>query len=91
MVDDPGYGDLAGYGGRDVLTPHLDRLAAAGASQTSIPMPIFNLERDPGEQQDLAVREPRIVQELTAVLQLHLQRAGAVPLQRPSTSVVWSY
>ena len=47
------------------------------------PLQLFNLERDPGEQQDLAAREPKIVQELTAALQLHLQRAGAVPWQRP--------
>ncbi|MFM8393244.1 MAG: sulfatase-like hydrolase/transferase, partial [Acidobacteriota bacterium] len=30
MVDDLGYGDLSGYGGRDVRTPHLDSLAARG-------------------------------------------------------------
>lgn len=30
MVDDLGYGDLSGYGARDVRTPHLDALASSG-------------------------------------------------------------
>lgn len=30
MVDDLGYGDLSGYGARDVMTPHLDALASSG-------------------------------------------------------------
>mgnify|MGYP001819031544 CR=1 FL=1 len=30
MADDLGYGDLSGYGGKDVKTPHLDGLMAEG-------------------------------------------------------------
>jgi arylsulfatase A-like enzyme len=30
VADDLGYGDLSGYGARDLRTPHLDALMAAG-------------------------------------------------------------
>ena len=30
LADDLGFSDIASYGGRDVRTPHLDRLVAAG-------------------------------------------------------------
>jgi arylsulfatase A-like enzyme len=30
MTDDMGYGDLSGYGRKDYLTPHLDKLASQG-------------------------------------------------------------
>lgn len=30
LVDDLGYGDLSSYGARDLKTPHIDRLVAAG-------------------------------------------------------------
>jgi arylsulfatase A-like enzyme len=33
--DDIGYGDLSSYGGKDVATPHLDAIAAAGMRFTS--------------------------------------------------------
>lgn len=35
FTDDMGYGDLGCYGGKDIPTPHLDRLAAEGARFTS--------------------------------------------------------
>ena len=35
MVDDLGYGDLSGYGARDIRTPHLDALAGAGMRFTN--------------------------------------------------------
>lgn len=35
VADDLGYGDLGLHGGRDVPTPHLDRLAAAGMRFTN--------------------------------------------------------
>ena len=47
------------------------------------PLQLFNLETDPLEQRDLFSSESKMAQELTAALQLHLQRAGAVPWQRP--------
>ncbi len=50
------------------------------------PLQLFNLETDPLEQRDLFASEPKIAQELTTALQLHLQRAGAVPWQRPEAA-----
>ena len=40
-IDDLGYGELAAYGGRDIQTPHLDRLAKQGVcfSASYIPNP----------------------------------------------------
>ena len=35
FTDDMGYGDLGCYGGKDIPTPHIDRLAAEGARFTS--------------------------------------------------------
>ena len=35
LADDLGYGDLSCYGGRDIRTPHLDRLAAEGMRFTN--------------------------------------------------------
>jgi arylsulfatase A-like enzyme len=34
LVDDLGYGDLGCYGGRDIPTPHIDRLSAEGVRFT---------------------------------------------------------
>jgi arylsulfatase A-like enzyme len=34
FTDDHGYGDVSAYGGRDVRTPHIDRLAAEGMTFT---------------------------------------------------------
>jgi len=47
------------------------------------PLQLFNLDQDPLEQRDLMASEPKVAQELTAALQLHLQQAGAVPWQQP--------
>ena len=46
------------------------------------PLQLFNLDSDPLEERDLFASEPKMAQELTASLQRHLQRAGAVPWQR---------
>src|SRR5690349_5143946 len=35
FADDLGYGDLGCYGAKDILTPHIDRLAAEGTRFTS--------------------------------------------------------
>ncbi|MFM8395912.1 MAG: sulfatase, partial [Acidobacteriota bacterium] len=50
------------------------------------PLQLFNLDQDPLEQRDLFASEPKVAQELTAALQLHLQRAGAVPWQPPQSA-----
>jgi len=34
-IDDLGYGDLGAYGGKDIPTPHIDRLAAEGVRFTA--------------------------------------------------------
>jgi arylsulfatase A-like enzyme len=47
------------------------------------PLQLFNLEADPLEQKNLFASESKVVEELTGALQLHLQRAGAVPWQKP--------
>jgi arylsulfatase A-like enzyme len=47
------------------------------------PMQLFHLGDDPRETTDRSASEPELVRDLTATLQLHLQRAGAVPWQRP--------
>ena len=48
------------------------------------PMQLFHLGDDPRETTDRSASEPELVRDLTAALQLHLQRAGAVPWQRPA-------
>ena len=47
------------------------------------PYQLFNLETDPAEQRDLSREEPRVFQELIRILEAHLQKAGAVPWQKP--------
>jgi arylsulfatase A-like enzyme len=47
------------------------------------PLELFNLKTDPQEHQDLASKEPRMVDELLASLRVHIQRGGAVPWQAP--------
>ena len=48
------------------------------------PMQLFHRGDDPRETTDRSASEPELVRDLTAALQLHLQRAGAVPWQRPT-------
>lgn len=45
------------------------------------PAELFNLARDPGERDDVAAREPRIVDELGSLLRGHVRRGGRVPWQ----------
>lgn len=44
---------------------------------------LYNLKDDPGETRDLAAAQPKIFQDLTTALMLHIQRAGRVPWQPP--------
>lgn len=47
------------------------------------PLELYNLQHDPGETNDLAARNKKVVNELAAALRLHIQRGGATPWQAP--------
>ncbi len=47
------------------------------------PRELYNLKADPQEKENLFAKEPKKVQELSAALREHIQRAGAVPWQGP--------
>lgn len=44
---------------------------------------LFNLREDPGEETDLSEKERKIFAEMSVRLMKHVQRAGAVPWQKP--------
>jgi hypothetical protein len=45
---------------------------------------MYNLDDDPGEENDLAKEQRRKFQELSAALRVQVQRGGAVPWQPAS-------
>jgi len=47
------------------------------------PMELYNLRQDPLEAHNVIQKERRVYRELAAALRRHIQRAGAVPWQRP--------
>lgn len=47
------------------------------------PLELYNVRRDPLEQQNVAAENPRIVNELAAALRRHIQRGGGIPWQPP--------
>lgn len=44
---------------------------------------LFDLKEDPAETTDLAQKRPKVFREMIARLQLHVQRGGQVPWQKP--------
>jgi arylsulfatase A-like enzyme len=48
------------------------------------PLELYNLKDDPGETHDLAATNTAKVRELSTALRSHIQRAGAVPWQKPA-------
>ena len=71
------------YGG---LTIHAIRRGEWKLLQNSpfAPMELYNLDEDPGEENDLATDNRKVYRELLAALRVQIQRGGAVPWQRPS-------
>lgn len=51
------------------------------------PRELFDLETDPFETRDLAAERPDIVRDLARRMAIEVQRAGAVPWQRPNRAV----
>lgn len=51
------------------------------------PLQLFNLAEDPLEQRDVAREQIKIFQDLAQALRAQIQRAGAVPWQKPMTRV----
>lgn len=47
------------------------------------PLELYNLAKDPLEQNDQAKKVPKVFNELSAALRKQVQRGGAVPWQRP--------
>ena len=45
------------------------------------PLELYNLQRDPGEQVNLAEKERKVFRELSRALRVQIQRGGAVPWQ----------
>jgi len=50
------------------------------------PMELYNLQRDPQENTDLAKQEEAVLRALTATLRQHIQRGGAIPWQEPNST-----
>ena len=50
------------------------------------PLELYNLDEDPREQRNVIKDQPKIARELIGALSAHIQRAGRIPWQPPSTS-----
>lgn len=47
------------------------------------PLELYNVKEDPREEHNLIQSEPRIRNEMSRILQEHIQKAGGVPWERP--------
>lgn len=47
------------------------------------PLELYNLRRDPQEQNNVAAEHRKVFNELAAALRRHIQRGGATPWQPP--------
>ncbi len=47
------------------------------------PLELYNLDEDPAEKVELAMKQPKIVNRLNAALRRQLQRGGSIPWQAP--------
>ena len=47
------------------------------------PYQLYDLNQDPRESQDLALKQPAVYRQLVSQLMLHIQSAGKTPWQRP--------
>ncbi len=47
------------------------------------PLELYNLKEDPREEHNLIKSEPRVRNEMSRILQAHIQQAGGVPWERP--------
>jgi arylsulfatase A-like enzyme len=54
------------------------------------PLELYNLRDDPQETTNLAASNRKVFNELSAALRAHIQRGGAVPWQKPASSIMES-
>ena len=47
------------------------------------PYELYNLREDPAEERNVIEDHPEVARRLNALLQKHIQRAGAVAWQKP--------
>lgn len=50
------------------------------------PIELFNLNTDPEEKVDLALKNKKVFNEMSAAIRLQIQRGGAVPWQKPAAA-----
>jgi arylsulfatase A-like enzyme len=50
------------------------------------PLELYNLKNDPAETRNLAATNKKVFNELSAALRGHIQRGGATPWQKPTTT-----
>ncbi|WP_016778396.1 sulfatase-like hydrolase/transferase [Anaerophaga thermohalophila] len=64
LADDLGYGDLSCYGQEKFETPNIDKLAEGNRE-----IELYNLEKDPGETNNVAGKYPEVVSEIKSTME----------------------